>query len=67
MSKTPISGTIEIFIDEQSQGIYSINDPYKIQVQEIIFEKHNLENKEHRLKIVKKSGKTISVDLIGYQ
>ena len=40
-SKAPGQGNIELFIDGKSQGILSINDFYKNQVQEIIFEKHD--------------------------
>ncbi|MCL3782146.1 hypothetical protein EMN47_17295 [Prolixibacteraceae bacterium JC049] len=64
-SIAPDQGDVEIFIDGKSQGVFSTNDPYRKQIQTIIFEKHNLKNKKHTLKVVKISGKYMVADLIG--
>lgn len=65
-SKSSDQGDVEVFIDDVSQGIFSTKDLYKRQVQNIIFEKHNLTEGNHILKVVKRSGEYLLVDLIGY-
>lgn len=64
-SKAPNQGNVEILIDGQSQGIFSIHDPYRRQVQVVIFEKHNLKKGEHSIEVKKISGDYMTVDLMG--
>ena len=65
-SRASDQGDVEVFIDNISQGIFSTHDPYKRQVQEVIFEKHDLVPGKHVLKVVKRSGTYMLMDLIGY-
>ena len=65
-SKTRDTGNIEIFIDDVSQGTFSTNDTGGFHlVQNIIFEKHDLADTEHTLKVVKRSGDFMVVDVLG--
>ena len=65
-SKTKDTGNIEIFIDNVSQGTFSTNDTGGFHlVQNIIFEKHDLTDTEHTLKVVKRSGNFMVVDVLG--
>src|SRR5690606_25482827 len=65
-SKAADQGDVEVFLDDMSQGVFSTHDPYKRQVQEVIFEKHDLAPGKHVLKVVKRSGMYMLVDVIGY-
>ncbi|MCK0156316.1 hypothetical protein MWU65_03940 [Cellulophaga sp. F20128] len=64
-SKADDQGDIELFLDNNSLGIFSTHDAYKRQVQEIIYENHNLASGRHTLKGVKRSGNFMLVDVLG--
>jgi len=64
-SKAQDQGNIELFLDNKSLGVFSTHDKYKRQVQEIIYENHNLTQGKHTLKAVKKSGDYMLVDILG--
>ena len=63
-SKEADQGDIEVFIDDVSQGVFSTYDGYHSQVQDIIFEKHDLTPGDHTLKVVKISGSYMRMDLV---
>ena len=54
---------VEVYIDDVSQGVYSTYADHP-QVQTIIFEKHDLSAGAHTLKIVKRSGVAMLVDVV---
>ncbi len=64
-SKAPDQGDVEVFLDGDSKGLFSTSDPYRRQVQSIIFERHDLDPGEHTIRIVKRSGRFMLVDLFG--
>lgn len=66
-TKTPSQGQVEIFIDGQSKGVFNTKDKYRRQVQAIIFETHKLSKGKHTVKIVKRSGERMLVDIMAFR
>lgn len=65
-NKVNSGGRVEVFIDDVSQGEFDLSYPYKTIPQTIIFEKHDLADTQHTLRVVKVSGGPVNVDVIGY-
>jgi hypothetical protein len=65
-SLVPDGGMVEVVLDGRSQGTFSLAYPHKQIPQHIIFERHDLAPGKHRLKIVKKSGGSVNVDVLGH-
>ena len=62
-SKASDQGDVEVFIDGVSKGTFSTLDAKHRQVQEIIYEAHNLPTGAHTIKVVKKSGQYMLIDV----
>ena len=63
-TKASDQGNVEVFIDGTSQGTFSTHHSNYRLVQEIIFEKHDLAPGSHTLKVVKRSGQYLLVDVL---
>ena len=63
--RAPDQGEVEVFIDEVSQGRFSTHSPYQRMRQSIMFERHDLSGGAHTLKIVKRSGDKMRLDVVG--
>ncbi len=63
-SKAVDQGNVEVYLDGTSQGVFSTHDGDYRQVQQIIFEKHDLSAGAHTLKLVKRSGTYMLVDIL---
>ncbi|MCF2900600.1 hypothetical protein ACSFVZ_16700 [Pseudoalteromonas sp. SYSU M81236] len=64
-SKAANQGDVEVILDGQSQGTYSIFDGNNYrQVQSIVFEKHDLAAGPHTLTVKKVSGDVMPVDVV---
>ena len=63
--RAPDQGEVEVFIDEVSQGRVSTHSKYQRMYQSIMYERHDLSDGAHTLKLVKRSGDKMRLDVVG--